>query len=224
MKRCVLTLASSSSSSTQCKTKNDAVKEMNTLGLGNFPIPGDPRFPLNAFYQKPKDKNETGDKRKESSLQSAGGARMTFLSFSFPDQLQQYFLQLRQELGLRLAHKVFEADKPSKVGYISLCAKKKTYTLSVVDVFLQEKVHGEESECSWPLNQNAFARSKWVEKNGQGTRAQSFIRVANWYESLPPCFVCVLLFDKSSLQMSNWGNTLELIRRPCMHVFAYSHL
>ncbi|XP_065830496.1 actin-related protein 2/3 complex subunit 3-like [Oscarella lobularis] len=74
---------------TRCKTKNDAVKEMNTLGLGNFPIPGDPRFPLNAFYQKPKDKNET-------------------------DQLQQYFLQLRQELGLRLAHKVFEADKPSK--------------------------------------------------------------------------------------------------------------
>eukprot|EP00118_Oscarella_pearsei_P024691 m.306604 g.306604 ORF g.306604 m.306604 type:complete len:177 (+) comp41388_c0_seq1:57-587(+) len=74
---------------TRSKTKNDAVKEMNTLGLGNFPIPGDPRFPLNAFYTKPKDKSET-------------------------ELLQQYFLQLRQELGLRLAQRVFEEDRPSK--------------------------------------------------------------------------------------------------------------
>lgn len=44
----------------QCRTKNDALKEMNTLALANFPVPGDPNFPLNSFYEKAKDRAEEG--------------------------------------------------------------------------------------------------------------------------------------------------------------------
>ncbi|XP_062499923.1 actin-related protein 2/3 complex subunit 3-like [Corticium candelabrum] len=84
---------------TKCRTKNDALKEMNTLALANFPIPGDPNFPLNSFFTKAKDRAEG-------------------------DQMAQYLLQLRQELGARLVPKVFEGDKPSKWW---LCFSKKKF-------------------------------------------------------------------------------------------------
>lgn len=33
---------------------------MYTLGITNFPIPGEPGFPLNAMYSKPANKQEEG--------------------------------------------------------------------------------------------------------------------------------------------------------------------
>lgn len=44
----------------QCSTKNQGEKEMYTLGITNFPIPGEPGFPLNAMYARPVDKQEEG--------------------------------------------------------------------------------------------------------------------------------------------------------------------
>lgn len=35
---------------------------MYTLGITNFPIPGEPGFPLNAMYVKPANKQEEGEK------------------------------------------------------------------------------------------------------------------------------------------------------------------
>jgi len=36
-------------------------KEMATLALANFSLPGDSGFPLNAMYQKPSTKSEAGE-------------------------------------------------------------------------------------------------------------------------------------------------------------------
>lgn len=36
---------------------------MYTLGITNFPIPGEPGFPLNAIYAKPASKQEDGENR-----------------------------------------------------------------------------------------------------------------------------------------------------------------
>ena len=37
----------------KCNSKSQGEKEMYTLGITNFPIPGEPGFPLNAIYAKP---------------------------------------------------------------------------------------------------------------------------------------------------------------------------
>ncbi|XP_035691233.1 actin-related protein 2/3 complex subunit 3-like isoform X1 [Branchiostoma floridae] len=75
----------------KCTSKNNGQKEMHTLALGKWPIPGEAGFPLNALYGKPKDRQEE-------------------------DSMQQYLLQLRQETGMRLCEKVFDpnTDQPSK--------------------------------------------------------------------------------------------------------------
>ncbi|KAM8797869.1 actin-related protein 2/3 complex subunit 3 [Patagioenas fasciata] len=75
----------------KCNSKGQGEKEMYTLGITNFPIPGEPGFPLNAIYAKP------GNKQEEEVMRA-------------------YLQQLRQETGLRLCEKVFDpqSDKPSK--------------------------------------------------------------------------------------------------------------
>lgn len=45
----------------QCSTKSAGSKEMYTLGLINFPIPGEPKFPLNAMFTKPANRAEEGE-------------------------------------------------------------------------------------------------------------------------------------------------------------------
>lgn len=47
----------------QCNSKSQGEKEMYTLGITNFPIPGEPGFPLNAIYAKPANKQEDGKNR-----------------------------------------------------------------------------------------------------------------------------------------------------------------
>ncbi|KAG0243623.1 subunit of the Arp2/3 complex [Actinomortierella wolfii] len=74
-------------------TKNpslrDAEKILGTLALSNFAIPGDALFPLNALYPAPANKADA-------------------------DLLRQYVSQLRQEMGVRLPHRIYENDKPGK--------------------------------------------------------------------------------------------------------------
>jgi actin related protein 2/3 complex subunit 3 len=77
------------------QTKHDGASQLQTLAVSNFDIPGDPKFPLNPFYEKP-------------------GGRAD------ADTLRNYMLQLRQEVGQRLAERVYTAEGPSKVR-ISLC-------------------------------------------------------------------------------------------------------
>jgi len=75
----------------RCHSKNQGLKEMHSLAIARFELPGEAGFPLNAMYTKP------ADSREEETMRS-------------------YLTQLRQETGLRLCDKVFdpETDKPSK--------------------------------------------------------------------------------------------------------------
>lgn len=45
----------------KCKDKNTGVNEMYSLAVSKFPIPGDPTFPLNAVYGKPKNDADLGE-------------------------------------------------------------------------------------------------------------------------------------------------------------------
>uniref|UniRef100_A0A3Q1FLW9 Actin-related protein 2/3 complex subunit 3 n=1 Tax=Acanthochromis polyacanthus TaxID=80966 RepID=A0A3Q1FLW9_9TELE len=75
----------------KCSSRGQGEKEMYTLGITNFPIPGEPGFPLNAMYAKPANKQEE-------------------------ETMRAYLQQIRQETGLRLCDRVFDpqTDKPSK--------------------------------------------------------------------------------------------------------------
>ncbi|KAG7280810.1 hypothetical protein CRUP_035475 [Coryphaenoides rupestris] len=75
----------------KCSSRGQGEKEMYTLGITNFPIPGEPGFPLNGMYVKPTNKQED-------------------------ETMRSYLQQLRQETGLRLCDRVFDpqTDKPSK--------------------------------------------------------------------------------------------------------------
>jgi actin related protein 2/3 complex subunit 3 len=59
-----------------------ATKTLNTLALANFALPGEAGFPLNAMYEKPRDRTES-------------------------DLMRQYLTQIRQELTLRLVERVY---------------------------------------------------------------------------------------------------------------------
>jgi len=69
----------------------EAQKQLNTLAVDNFPLPGDVTFPLNSHYAPPSSRIDT-------------------------DFLRQYLTQVRQELATRLVD-ILYADgtgKPSK--------------------------------------------------------------------------------------------------------------
>lgn len=64
----------------QCNSKGQGEKEMYTLGITNFPIPGEPGFPLNAIYAKPTNKQEEG-KTKQRTLKASFGSCFTSYIF-----------------------------------------------------------------------------------------------------------------------------------------------
>jgi len=66
----------------KCANKEQGMKEMYTTALESFHLPGEPGFPLNSFYTRPKS-GET-------------------------EELKKYFTQLRQETGVRLVTRVFD--------------------------------------------------------------------------------------------------------------------
>ena len=78
----------------RCPNSAKAVQDMYALALQRFALPGESDFPLNAFYEKPKDNEK--------------------------EELRKYFTQLRLEVGYRLVERVFDPnmnggdDKPSK--------------------------------------------------------------------------------------------------------------
>jgi actin related protein 2/3 complex subunit 3 len=68
----------------------EAVKQLTTLALENFALPGDAGFPLNSMFQAPKTRADA-------------------------DLLKQYLSQCRQEMATRIVDTVYGADgKPSK--------------------------------------------------------------------------------------------------------------
>jgi actin related protein 2/3 complex subunit 3 len=73
----------------KCQTKGDGLKRMNTLGLENFTLPGDPSFAFGGLYHAPATRADS-------------------------DLLRQYITQLRQEVGIRLCDRVFVDGPPSK--------------------------------------------------------------------------------------------------------------
>jgi len=70
----------------RCNTEKDAINALYTMAVSSFDLPGDPQFPLNAFYSAP------------SGTDAAN--------------LETYLKQLRQEIGIRIVPKVF----PNGVG------------------------------------------------------------------------------------------------------------
>lgn len=52
---------------------------MYTLGITNFPIPGEPGFPLNAIYAKPANKQEEGKANPAPLKASLGSLPAAFL-------------------------------------------------------------------------------------------------------------------------------------------------
>jgi len=69
----------------------EAQKQLNTLAVDNFPLPGDATFPLNSHYAAPGGRPEA-------------------------DYLRQYLTQVRQELAARLVEKLYAdgTGRPSK--------------------------------------------------------------------------------------------------------------
>lgn len=82
-------------------TKEQGRKEMNTLALASFDLPGDPGFPLNAMYAKP---------------QSAAEA----------DKMKAYFQQIRHETGERLIGKVYD-EATNKHNKWWICYSKRRF-------------------------------------------------------------------------------------------------
>lgn len=88
-------------------TQGDAMKQLNTLAVSNFAIPGDPNFPLNAMYASPTDRLQAG------KLIHLGRVSKS-LMYLHLDQMRQYIQQLRQELVARLVEQIYVNGKPSK--------------------------------------------------------------------------------------------------------------
>uniref|UniRef100_A0A2I2ZJU1 Actin-related protein 2/3 complex subunit 3 n=1 Tax=Gorilla gorilla gorilla TaxID=9595 RepID=A0A2I2ZJU1_GORGO len=87
----------------KCNSKSQGEKEMYTLGITNFPIPGEPGFPLNAMYPKPANKQE--------------------------DEVMRAYLQhLRQETGLRLCEKVFDPQNDKHCKWWTCFVKRQFIT------------------------------------------------------------------------------------------------
>lgn len=75
----------------RCTSKNNGLKEMNTLALARIYLPGEAQFPLNAMYTRPADRHDE-------------------------DTMRSFLQQIRHETGVRVCEKVFDpaTDKPSK--------------------------------------------------------------------------------------------------------------
>ncbi|PWN95786.1 ARP2 3 complex 21 kDa subunit [Tilletiopsis washingtonensis] len=70
-------------------SQNEASKQLQSLSVDNFSLPGDASFPLNNLYQPPASRAEA-------------------------EHLRSYLTQLRTELAQRLVEKVYIDGKPSK--------------------------------------------------------------------------------------------------------------
>jgi actin related protein 2/3 complex, subunit 3 len=95
----------------QCQSRIQAQKELTSLAMSTFPMPGDADFPLNGMFVKP-----THDEAGSLTL-AVGRTSHVVRRSSFVDKMKQYLEQLRKECGDRMVDRVIdrETDKPSKV-------------------------------------------------------------------------------------------------------------
>jgi len=68
---------------------DEAKRALTTLAVGNFSMPGDPRFPINAMYHSPENSSDS-------------------------DQLRQYLQQIRNEVSERFLKVAFADGSPDK--------------------------------------------------------------------------------------------------------------
>jgi len=83
-------------------SKSQAQKEMYNLAVQPFDIPGDPGFPLNNMYTKPK-------KSTRSRLRSHDHYQLS-TNLLITDQMKAYISQLRHETGARLVDRVVDNE------------------------------------------------------------------------------------------------------------------
>uniref|UniRef100_A0A2I3TB42 Actin-related protein 2/3 complex subunit 3 n=1 Tax=Pan troglodytes TaxID=9598 RepID=A0A2I3TB42_PANTR len=102
----------------KCNSKSQGEKEMYTLGITNFPIPGEPGFPLNAMYPKPANKQE--------------------------DEVMRAYLQHpRQETGLRLCEKVFDPQNDKRCKWWTWGQRQsQRRVINTIDRYNMPKNHG----------------------------------------------------------------------------------
>ncbi|CAG2177180.1 unnamed protein product [Oppiella nova] len=90
----------------RCNNKNAALQELAQLAISRFDIPGDPKFPLNSVFQKPKNGDEA-------------------------ELMRSYIQQLRQECGQRLASRVFDTDNGPPSKWWTCFAKRKFMNINL---------------------------------------------------------------------------------------------
>merc|ERR1712004_72268 len=96
----------------KASNKGPGLQDMQAMALESWPLPGEPGFPLNAFYGK-----------------SKGGEVA---------ELKNYLTQIRQETGARLAERVFAPELASQGGpskFWTCWAKRKFLNVSLAKKF-----------------------------------------------------------------------------------------
>lgn len=90
---------------------SDAQKALQVVALASFSLPGDPGFPLNAMYDRPKDRAESG----KNTHDQITTKRWSLIPMIL-DLLRQYISQMRQEVAIRLPEKVYSPTFPDTDG------------------------------------------------------------------------------------------------------------
>ncbi|ORX76496.1 actin-related protein 2/3 complex subunit 3-like protein [Anaeromyces robustus] len=79
--------------------KIEGYKILNSHALQNFSIPGDPNFPLNAYFEAPVDRNQA-------------------------ELMKQYISQLRQEMAVRITERIYTEDSAPSKWWMSFSKRK----------------------------------------------------------------------------------------------------
>ena len=92
-----------------------ALREVHTLAIKQFLIPGDAGWPLGTLFPPPRDRAEGGrDILTTTPLVVVLGlvcdTGLTVPCLFPPDNFKAYFKQARDELGIRLVDRLFDAD------------------------------------------------------------------------------------------------------------------
>jgi actin related protein 2/3 complex subunit 3 len=112
----------------QCLTKlgnydmDGATKALQGVAIENFVIPGDEKWPLNGVTTNPASRADSGTMRIDA---------YPHLTPLRADIVRQYLTQLRQELGNRLADRVYESGKLKQPSKWWVCFSKRKFMVPV---------------------------------------------------------------------------------------------
>lgn len=101
----------------------EATKQLNTLAVDTFPLPGDVTFPLNSHYSPPATRPDSGVC---SPFHSCFSYTFDVKCVLASDYLRQYLTQARQELSARLVE-VLYADGTGKPSKWWMCFTKRRF-------------------------------------------------------------------------------------------------